>query len=268
MELGYITQYNFKRLAGFCVQPEVSLPLEKLFSAIYERNLAEVLNTKEAENLYIQKEMLENRTNHLRTFKQVFSSNYVFAVGVPKFHKDTSCKFLKLPFSNYLVPQEIKQLGDDKIKEFQDFCESTKEEFRDKREDVFWAHVGAKFRVHIRPEAILYDNSGVQDVSQFKVDELRNNINSQIDNIVGLANTPDGAVAMKSYRYAPATQRVLSQIHDSEMAAIVKQYFRAKREIISSLFEMYKKQANVSDCALPVPILRACGLEPCSACVK
>jgi hypothetical protein len=168
-------------------------------------------------------------------------------------------------FKNYLVPPVIQALGPEKVREFQEFCEQTKDEFRDKTDEIFWTHVGAKFRVHINPESVAFANSGVQDVGKMAIEELKNQIDAALE---GSARMISGSKAVKDFRFAPHMGRALASLTDPKVNALVKSFFELKRELVSTLFELHKKQAHADGYVLPVDLLEASGLGPCRGCLK
>ncbi len=188
MDIAYVTRHTYKRLSGAWLQPNGELSIDKIFEFIYEESLTSILNHPEALRLYVQKKMLEQEYQSLRVVKRRFSQQYVFSVSPPKFHKSNQCTYLTADFSNYLVPPAIKALGEDKVTEFQEFCEQTKKELEGKSDEIFWAHVGAKFRVTISPESVLYANSGIQDIAGMTVSELQQHVRAAVEESLKMIN--------------------------------------------------------------------------------
>lgn len=267
MDVAYVTRNTYKRLSGVWLQPSGEPSIDSIFEFIYEESLASILNHPEALKLYVQKKMLEKEYQSLRVIKRKFSQKYVFRVNPPKFHKSDQCTYLTADFTNYLVPPEIKALGEEKIIEFQEFCEQTKQEFDGKSDDVFWAHVGAKFHVRINPKSVLYANSGIKDVSGMTISELQGQIRETVEASLKMLDGENGAT-IKNFRYAPHMQRALSNIGNPDVKNFVQEFYKLKLQIVNNLFELYKKQVHADGYVLPVHILRFSGLDPCRGCWK
>lgn len=262
----YITRHNFRKISTFYLQPDGNISIDKIFSVIYDRDLSEVLNQKEAVRLYVQKQAMEKKFSSIRVEKRAFSKKYAFSVAPPKFHKKRDCPFITADFSNYLVPPAIEALGEDKVKEFQEYCEAHRKKFDGKPDDVFWAHVGIRFNVHISPEKVLYGNSGISDVEKIGVDELHKSINETISQLLSLIGNTSKASALTNLRYAPNIKIALSSVQDEKAKEEISEFFRLKAGLANYLFELYKKQAGYNSYILPMTLLKACGLEPCKGC--
>ncbi|BBL34618.1 hypothetical protein Nstercoris_00857 [Nitrosomonas stercoris] len=264
-DVAYVTRYTYTRLSGSWLQPEGRVSVDWMFDFIYEESLAAILNQPEAERLYVQKLMLERKYQSLRIKKPIFSPEYIFSVGTPKFHRTNACRCLTADFINYRVPPEIKARGPQKVREFQEFCEQLKKELEGKSDDVFWARVNARFHIHARPEQVRYENSGVQDVVSMPIAELQEKIRETVDASQEMQNGKDGAV-VKNFRYAPSRKKAFAYISNPEQRKIVEQFFKLKWQLIDLLFELYRKQAGAVDYVLPLHLLQASGLEPCRKC--
>lgn len=268
IDSAYITRHNLKRLSRFWLQPDGDISIDHIFSVIYSQPLSEILNNKEATYLFIQKQLINQKLENIIIKKKHFNPSYIFSVGPPKFHKDKECKYLSADFLNYLVPPEIKALGEEKIKEFQEYCETNKKEFNEKTEDVFWARINARFRVHVAPQSIHYENSGVQGVKSMSIEMLQAHINEYISEILSMLKNESRARSLEKFRYAPNLKFAISKISDEKIKKEIEEFFNLKQDLINSLFELYRRQGQVEEYILPVTLLEACGLEPCKGCSR
>ncbi|WP_421228270.1 hypothetical protein [Aeromonas enteropelogenes] len=270
MNNAYVTRYNFKKFSYYWLQPDDATSIDKIFTFIYEKSLSDILNEQEATRLYVQKQMLEGQLPLLRSMKKHFHRNYIFSVTTPKYHKNNCCEFLKSDFSNYLVPPAIKALGEEKIKEFQEFCESTKKEFEGKTDDVFWAHVGIKFGVTVTPTQINYNNSGVHEIDKMSIKELQDHINEKLEHSLKMFHDKSASEILLNVRYAPHIPSAIDKMKNisDDIKTIVNEFTKTKMDIINSLFVLYEKQAKTEGYILPVELCAKCGLEPCKACWK
>lgn len=266
IDSAYVTKHNFRKISWFYLQPNGDISIDKIFSVIYDKDLSAILNQKEATQIYVQKQMMANELQAIHIAKKQFSRDFAFSVTPPKYHKDKNCVFIKADFSNYLVPPAIKAMGDDKVREFQEYCETHKKEFAGKPDDVFWVHVGLRFNVQITPERVNYDNSGIENVEKLNVDDLRERINETISNLLGLLESEPRKDAVLNLRYAPNLKAALSNIQDENSKKDVTEFFQLKSDLASFLFELYKRRSGHNSYILPVTLLKACGLEPCKGC--
>jgi len=264
-DIAYVTRYTFTKLSGNWLQPAGKLSIDFVCDFLFEESLAAILNRPEIERLYVQKLMLERKHQLLGIKKRGFSPKYVFSVGTPKFHKTKQCDCLTADFSNYRIPPEIEALGPQKITEFQEFCAQEKKRLEGKPDDVFWAQVSARFRVHINPEHVHYENSGVQDVSAMPISALQQQIYETVEASLDMQNGEEGSIVRKN-RYARNTTKALACIRNPEQREIMKQFFTLKWKLIDMLFELYRKQTCAVDYVLPIHLLQASGIEPCRKC--
>lgn len=177
------------------------------------------------------------------------------------------CEFLSSDFTNYKVPPEIEALGPDKVREFQEFCETNKHELQEKKEEYFWAHVGAAFRVEINPAKVNYANSGIRDVRGMTVSQIESLVTETIKEAAGMVSHPLHGQAVQRVRYAPHREKALAAIGDDDARKLVGSFFNLKQNVINYLFELYKKQSGADGYVLPVNLLLAADIEPCKACL-
>lgn len=267
MDVAYVTKYTHGRLAGSLLPMDAGPSVDKLFDTLYDASLAELLNQKEAMRLYVQKMMIEFKFDDLKLAPKKFNRNYVFAVGNPKFHATPDCTFLNSDFKNYKVPAEIEALGPEKVREFQQFCEANKRELEEKSDDVFWAHVGARFRVRINPTKVSYANSGTRDVRGMTVSEIQDLVSEAIKEAAAMTSHSSFGPLLRGVRYAPHRDKALLAAKDDEARRFIASFFNLKWSVISYLFELYKKQSGAEGYVLPVNLLLAADIEPCRACL-
>lgn len=267
-DVAYVTRHTYKKLAGTWIQPVNDVPMDSVFSSLFRQSLEPILNEKEAIKLYSLKQMLSGAISSLRPVKKNFSHKYVFKINPPRYHSNPHCDLLKSDFKNHLVPAAIEALGPEKVAEFQEYCEKIKKDYEDKPEDVFWAQVGAKFRVHISPQSVEYENSGVQDVKKMTVSELKDHIDHSFSQCLAMLESENCGRTLKQFRYAPHVERALGKVNDADLEQSVKEFFNLKWKVIDLLFELYRKEADENGYVLPVDLMASMGLEPCKGCSK
>ncbi len=264
MDVAYVTRHTFKKLSGTVIEPAEDVSIDAIYSAIYEQSLRSILNRREAKRLYTQKIMIEGKFQSLRVSQKRFDQRYVFSVGLPKFHRTNECKYLTSDFSNVLIPPEVQGLGEEKLKEFQEFCDQNKKKFNDSPK-AFWDDVSTRFRVQVTPQSVLFSNSGVQDVGNMTIEELRQQVN---DKLLKSLHLIDSDNAVKNVRYASYLKPELAMLNDPEVKSVVMSFFDLKHQLIDAIFELYKKQVHADSYMLPVDFLKAAGLDSCRGCWK
>jgi hypothetical protein len=265
VKTAYVTQSSYKRLARF-LMPSENISIDKIFEMLFEQSLRAIINDSEARALHTKMLMVGQQFEDLKMHRRDFSSQYVFSVGKPKYHKAPDCKYLKSDFKNYLVPPQITELGPDKVREFQEFCEANKKVLESKSDDAFWAIVGMKFKVHVAPTPVTYSNSGVQDISQMSVEELRALILAMIEEAHRMLRDLEFGEFLRRIRFARHSKQAFSNVESESLLKAAKAFFDLKWKIIHSLFELYVKQSGLTDFAVPVPLLDAAEFEPCRGC--
>ncbi len=266
MSTAYVTRATFQRLA-FDLTIDNDVSIDKVFTLLFEENLRSIINNNEARKLYSEKLMIERRFECLRFSKKKFSPNYIFSIGNPKYHRNEDCKYLKSAFQNYRVPPEIEALGEIKVREFQEYCESNRKDLQDTADDVFWIKVGNHFNMHIQPTRVTYENSGVRNVTPISMDQLRDKILDCILQAKQLIHDPKFGKTITDLRYAPNVYYAHSKIKDNQAVSdAIDAFFKLKREIIDYLFNFYVKQTNSDGYVLPIDLLESAGLEPCRGC--
>jgi hypothetical protein len=264
VKTAYVTQSSYKRLARFLI-PDGKVSLDRIFELLFEQSLREIINDREARDLHTKMLMVGQQFEDLKMQRRDFSSQYVFSVGQPKYHKAPDCKYLKSDFKNYLVPPQITELGPEKVREFQEFCEANKKVLESKP-DAFWAIVTMKFKVHVAPLPVTYSNSGVQDISQMSVEELRAWILESIEEAHQMLRDPESGEFVRRMRFARHSKQAFSKVESESLLKAAKAFFDLKWKIIHSLFELYVKQSGLTDFAVPVSLLEAAEFEPCRGC--
>lgn len=272
MEKAYITNSTLSSLAWSLEHAEQNISMDMIWRELLFDMLNKVINQQEAKRIHIQKLLIQLKLDEIKVRPKFFNSSLVFSVGPPKFHRDLQCDYMGSDFINYEVPPQIKALGEDKVKEFQVYCESNRAEFdkliANNRGDVFWARVGIKFGVTgINPEHILRENTGAIETTSLSKEEIRASLESHLCDMLNAEADSDKGPTIKKYKYAPSPAKALSAAGDDEVAkSIVEEFFEQKRKLINYLLDFYRRNAEVDGNILPVAKLMELGVEPCRAC--
>jgi hypothetical protein len=128
--MAYLTKYTFLKL---CKKLEINceIDLNLFIDNIYEdRFLFKILNKKQIKFLFIHKLLLQDESKFIIDYYQKMpekkdQQNYVLEKGgKPKYHISDSCEYLQKNFIGFIIPIEIKKLGNETIEEFRSWFKS------------------------------------------------------------------------------------------------------------------------------------------------
>ncbi len=125
-----LTNYTYSKL---CRKLEIkeTIDLDFFLKNIYnDQQIYFMLNKFEARYLFVYKSLLDDEEKfYLEFYKEVperiDTQNYVYEqAGKLKYHLSQDCVFIKKDFIDFNIPPEIKELGNDVVKEFRDWFKS------------------------------------------------------------------------------------------------------------------------------------------------
>lgn len=277
----YVSRYNyFNAIDRLARSGEKKPNLSEAIAGLSRFSLRDVLNNDEIVTLYQHRSTLEIvrrwadcgteiDRNEIRDFLQrqerFFVRQYVLKVNTPRYHANQDCEFLKASFENFETPPEIAVLGDDKVSEFQEFCDSEWPAFKDKPVNVFWAHVGAHFGgLPISPKEISYTSrdgsEGVQNI-----EDLEHEIRRAAEDFRDYARSN----SLNGYVYAPP-KRLYTYTKDPALTGARRQVFsellKLKKAIKILVFNFHRVELDMPEGLLSGELLEALGFLPCKAC--
>lgn len=261
----YVTRSTFFNLSSNRLELASAPTDEVLLPLLYGHTLHPFFNSSELRALLVLKTMFMG-TGDLKALPARKQPRYVFKINPPKFHMSKDCEYLHAPFANYLVPAEIAVLGEEKIGEFQQFCQENRARFNGKADHVFWAHVSAHFQIQIQPQPVRHSNSGVQRVDRRSVASIALAID---DHYAALANAMEDPIhghVVKRLRYAAPFSAACRTIKDQSARDFMEAFYTNKKALADLLFDLYRHQAGVDDYQLPLDLLKKLGLQACKGC--
>lgn len=278
----YISRYNYTNsLDRLARSIGVTPSLNTAVASLSRFSLRDILNDKEIIIMYQHKTMLavvkkwansevkidvDEIRESLARRERYFVPEYVMKLNTPRYHAEETCKFLMASFENFRVPPEIELMGPEKVREFQEFCERKWPSYRDKPLDIFWAYVGAQFRVSINPTKVSYsstDYSGyVGDMSET---ELLEEIHSEADKLRNHIESNE----LSGYRYAPP-RHLYSLTNNPALDGPRRQVFlellKLKKAIKMLVFNFHRIELEMPEGLLSDELLEALGFLPCKVC--
>ena len=172
----YITKANAKRLVNNLDISTIDINKE-IFKIEFKW-----FNDYEVRNLLAFRLLFENPIVFFEQYivrKAVDTKQYIYEGNLPSYHYSSDCGRLRSTFNNFKIPEEIKCQGDNKIAEFRIwFIENI--ESLENNPDFFMERMRMRFNLEVRPEAVNYSNSGVNDFYNLNLNELESQITSLI----------------------------------------------------------------------------------------
>jgi len=197
---------------------------------------------------------------------------YVFEGGKPAYHVDASCDRLNSNFSNFEIPDEIRERGLDEVTKFRKWFK-TNMHFLEKPE-IFTMLLYHAFKIQVNPKAINYENSGVEEKENLSLLQIE----SRIDSILREAG--------KFWNENPSKQDIIrrfqkhtflgykskeienndTHLSDKELKVFLINYdTKFKKPIKDLLIEYYRIKLN-PDLQFEGRILEQLGFQCCSSC--
>ncbi len=174
--MAFITSYNTHKIVTRNNFKNVNLS-----GQVYRFKLYMFSKYEENCLLAIQ-ELMKNPENY---FKHIYdpivindSKKYVYKEHQPAYHIDKDCKRLHSDFTNFELPQEIKERGDLEIERFRKWF--SENQYLLETPDVFVMRLKLAFGISYNPKSIIYENSGFAEVKNYSVEELENKIDFHI----------------------------------------------------------------------------------------
>ena len=277
----YVTNHNyFHSLDRISRLSDCRLELNEAIAVLSRFSLRDILNNEVIVKMYQQKTTLETIKrwahsgaqidieeirNGLRRVEYYFVPKYVLKVSTPRYHTKPDCEFLKASFDNFETPPEIVNLGDEKVKEFQAFCDKEWPQYRDKPIDKFWAHVGAHFRVPIVPRQISYSSTGSMEIRDLSEAVLAEQIQSAAEHVRDF--TRDNG--LRGYLHAPP-QKLYQFTKDEKKEPAKREAFlellKLKKAIKMAVFNFHRIELEMLENLLSDELLEVLGFLPCKAC--
>lgn len=174
--MAFITSYNTHKIITRNNFKNVNLSGQVYRFKLY-------MFSKYEENCLIAiQELMKNPENY---FKHIYdpivindSKKYVYKEHQPAYHIDKDCKRLHSDFTNFELPEEIKERGDLEIERFRKWF--SENQYLLETPDIFVMRLKLAFGISYNPKSIIYENSGFAEVKNYSVEELENKIDFHI----------------------------------------------------------------------------------------
>lgn len=295
--MAYITRFNFKRISNRLDAKKI-INKDNIDSILLCEDLPDIkfgyLNKVEKQGLLAFKEFVLNPeiifNPEYRKIRFEDTKTFVFE-NPSAYHLDPNCSQLHKDFNAPLIPNKIKEQGDEKIKEFRQWYRENMHFLEEDKKDIFEMHLQMKFGIH-RSEIEIIDkkNSGTHEFENYSLEELCEQIKELTEKFrIWLIGSTDliernlriycfndianhgrctylGNDYGKEKHLAVIHKKNKSKFTDQEILDCLKEaHTEYKLPMIELLKRYYMIKYN-ADTKVDVNILEALGFRPCSAC--
>lgn len=270
--MAFITSHNSYKIVTRNNFKNVNLEGE-----IYKYKIYIFSNYEEKCLLAIQ-ELMKNPENY---FTKIYdpitahdSKKYVYKEQLPAYHIYSDCERLTSNFTNFELPQEIKERGDEEIERFRKwFIENS---HLLETPDAFVMRLELAFKIKYNPKSINYENSGFAEYVNLTIEQLE----ISIDNLLKEAGryyyaSEKNTTILKAfgknsgiaYSDNPLNNNY-SQYSDDEIKEFLKDYHkRFKLPLKKLLIEYYRVKLNPK-LDFAENLLEALGFKKCGSCKR
>lgn len=270
--MAFITSYNTHKIVTRNNFKNVNLS-----GQVYRFKLYMFSKYEENCLLAIQ-ELMKNPENY---FKHIYdpivindSKKYVYKEHQPAYHIDKDCKRLHSDFTNFELPQEIKERGDLEIERFRKWF--SENQYLLETPDVFVMRLKLAFGISYNPKSIIYENSGFAEVKNYSVEELENKIDFHIKEAGRYFYAEEkntkilrafGKVSGRAFLDIPLEGNFTGYSED-EVIEFLKEYHKKyKLPIRKLLIEYYRIKFN-PDLKFAENYMEVLGFKKCECCKR
>lgn len=272
--MAYITNFNASRILQQADLKGIKIQERGLFrKSIYFFNWYEELFLK------VYQEMLENPEHFFGKVYQKIETEkddyiYTSPPKAPAYHENLDCPLLHSDYKNFIIPEEIRNRGPEKVREFRKWF-STIQDLFEKDAPAFQMRLQAKWGILVSLSEIEKSNSGVVEVKNQSLEELIAKISELLDQAKKYINSSPENKQMLSpyhqkYAYLGLREDPLEKNNTPYPDEYLKEkmeYFEKsfKRPIKNLLLEYYRMTFN-PDLQFDGKLLEGVGFTGCSQC--
>lgn len=272
--MAYITNFNASRILQQADLKGIKIQERGLFrKSIYFFNWYEELFLK------VYQEMLENPEYFFGKVYQKIEGErdeYIFTSPpkAPAYHESLDCPLLHSDYKNFIIPEEIRNRGPEKVSEFRKWF-STNQDLYEKDAALFQMRLNAKWKIVVPLNEIEKSNSGVVEIKNQSLTELIAKISELLDQARNFVNSSSKNKQMLStyhqkYAYLGLREDPLEKNNTPYPDEDLKdkmEYFEKnfKRPVKNLLLEYYRMTFN-PDLQFDGKLLEGVGFTACSQC--
>jgi hypothetical protein len=266
----YITTSNALR-----VLREIDINKVEVSGKLYKRDI-KIFSQKDVKRFLILNQLYSKPAEFLlfkyERISVVDTFQYVYEGGQPAYHLHLDCSKLNSTFNNFKIPREIQSAGSAKVQEFRQWF--TQNRHLTDRPDVFIMKLKLKYG-NLITEEISYDNSGVTDIDNMKLEELEQAIDELLDEITKFYNQGIDAVKYVIDKFVKSTSvaytdGTLKNNNSGYTDAAVKRFLvkfdKKFKQPLKRLLETYYRVSANSEINLEGDLLEQLGFRKCGEC--
>lgn len=269
--MAFITVANSKRILK-----ELDVNELNLQGDVYDKPIR-FFSKKEKQFLLAYKELLVNPEKIIKDtyikIKSKDSCNYVYEGGAPCYHRIAECERLNAVFRNFVIPQEIRDKGVEAVQQFRSWFKSNYYLFEGK-EDVFEMRAYARFKMRLKVEELIRDNSGITVIVNRTLEDLKDEIDKKL-NLAGqyYYQSPKNTSILKQYskcayignRSEPLKENETGY-SEQEIKDILSYYEKEfKKPIELMLYDYWRVKLN-PELSMDGKLLDMLGFRACHSC--
>jgi hypothetical protein len=266
----FITNSNLQRIIQNTNYKSLDLDKEIYYRPIY------VFSSNEKKFILGASMFLEEPESFInemyKPFQKQDTLSFVFESSQPAFHDDSNCDRLNSNFTNFEIPQKIKEAGPNEVERFRNWFKRNMHLLD--RPELFVLNLYNAFGVKVNPKSVNYTNSGVIERYDYNISELEDKIDEKIKETgryyyAGEKNKRIIQRYGKRIGIAFNNERLLDNdtgCSDEEVKTFILDYnTRFKKPLRNLLIEWYRIKLN-PDLEFDGSLLIRLGLKPCNQC--
>ena len=234
----------------------------------------------EIKKLRVTKILFENFETFVKEYYQPLENEdtltYVFEGGQSAYHSSNTCERLNSNYTNFKIPQSIRDKGEEEVKKFRKWFYNYKP-LLDMQEgkDMFYSQLFKTFGVEEVEKTSSTSNSGTSIKKNYDLKELEQTIDDYIRReyeYVKNPNTPekDILLSFRKLTYLAYNKKPIKNNNTKFSDDEVKDFLRAydinyKKPIMELLVEYYRVKNN-PNLVFEGKLLEQLGFKPCSYC--
>ncbi|MCD8406304.1 hypothetical protein LNI88_11585 [Tenacibaculum dicentrarchi] len=272
--MAYLTKSNSLRIIA-------SIDFKKIGNMngnVYKRAIY-FFSYYEKNNLLGLKELLRDPENFIREYYIPIENKdklkYVFEGGKPAYHSKHDCSRLNSKFTNFEIPEEIRERGKSEVEKFRNWFK--KNQVLLEKPDIFIERLFLAFKIRVNPKAIDYDNSGVEIIENLNLQELESRIDKYISQAGQYFNNADIEKKEIIRKFQKFTFLAYSEseiknndtrFSDSAIKKFLKQYDSHFKKPIKELLIEYYRVLHNPDLKFEGNLLEQLGFKSCKSCFE
>lgn len=272
--MAFITESNLNRIIVRCDLKNIEFNCP-----VYEKMDIYMFSPFERKILQAFQELLQDPDKYIKYYyhpieKRMDTQKYIYEGGsTPSYHESRECESLRSSYTNYEIPEIIKEKGVEEINKFREWFKQN-EELLNTKPDFFENRLFIRWGIRTNIKAINLINSGITEFQNYTIEELE----SEIDNIIRNSakfykSSTKNTIILR--RYSKLTYLAYKEDFEpdsdlgyerEEIIELLKEYHEQfKKPLKEKLIEYYRLRYN-PNIEMQGNLLENLGFKPCFRC--